>query len=164
MTINAFSMKIPKSRTALRAALMLILSGLAMADETLFQAFIQFVTVLSGQQTLLIWEAIPGGDNRVRSSTTLAETWRDLEVVVAEGTDGSWLDPEPVGLRAFYKIDIPQPDVFSVSPTVISNGGTLIIKAQWVPPVSVSALLEPDGPGQYRVISLNGHPPGEPII
>ena len=60
---------------------------------------------------------------------------------------------------------------------MVSNGSTLIIKAQFLPagssivfdfagppPVSVSALLEPDGPGQYRVISLNGLPPGEPII
>ncbi len=170
-------MKISKPRTALRAVLLLTLSGLAMADEAPLQPSIRFTTGLSGQQTQLTWEAIPGAHYRIRSSTTLAETWRDRAVVVAEGTDGSWMDPEPSGVRAFYKIDLPQPEVFSVSPAVIANGSTLIIKAQClpagcsivfdfggVPPVSVSALLEPDGPGQYRVISLNGLPPGEPII
>lgn len=156
---------------------MMMLAGLAMADQTELQPSIQFTTGYSGQQTLITWEAIPGAHYRVRSSTTLAETWRDRAVVVAEGTDGSWMDPEPAGVRAFYKIDIPQPEVFSVSPAVISEGSSLIIKAQClpagcsivfdfegVPPVSVSAPLVPDGPGQYRVISLNGLPPGEPII
>lgn len=100
-------MKMPKPRTFCCAALLLIMTGLAAADETPLQPSIQFTTGLNGKQSLLRWDAIPGARYRVRSSTTLAETWRDRAVVVAEGTDGSWLDPEPAGTRAFYQIDIP---------------------------------------------------------
>ena len=153
----------------------LLPSGHALAAQAELKPAIQFSEGLTGKQGELRWVAEPGARYRIRSSTDLSGVWRDRAVVTAAGTDGVWQDPEKPSTRAFYSIEIPTAEVFSVSPAVVSTGSTLIIKAQClpagcsivfdlggVPPVLISAPLEPDGVGQYRATISSALPSGEP--
>lgn len=118
-------------------------SHLCRADGTTPPA-VQFQTGLAGNQVVLTWLAQPGARYRIRSSTTLTNPWRDRDVVVAEGTNASWMDPEATGAKAFYQIDIPQAQVFTVEPAVISPGGVLVLTGQSIPPGS-SVVFEIEG-------------------
>ncbi len=172
-------MKMFPTCRSLSASILLLLSGYTIAAPADLRPSIEFTTGLTGSQTRLSWPAIPGAHYRILSCTDLsasagAGAWRERSVVVPTGTDGFWVDPEPTGVRAFYSIEIPAAEVFSVSPAVISSGSTLIIKAQCLPdgcsivfdfggtpPVLISAPLVPDGPGQYRAVVANSADSGE---
>ncbi len=123
-------------------ALLISFSPSLPAVETEFSPSLQFSTGLAGGQNRLTWPAQAGTRYRIRSSGDLSSGtggggWRDRALVEAEGTSGMWLDPEPASPRAFYQVEPPQPEVFSVEPAVLSPGAVLVIAGQCLPPGSV---------------------------
>jgi hypothetical protein len=69
------------------------------------------------------------GDNTnllpsVQFTTDLAAgPWRDRAIVEPGGPIGSLLDAEIPGSRAFYRIDLPQPEIFVMDPAVLGSAG-----------------------------------------
>ncbi len=93
---------------------------------------VQFQQGLAGTQVVLTWQAVPNGRYVVQSATDLTD-WRDREVVTPTSDSGSWMDSEPAGQAAFYRIVLPSAAVFGVEPAVISPGGTIFFTGQSLP-------------------------------
>ena len=107
---------------------------------------VQFQQGLAGTQVVLTWQAVPNGRYVVQSATDLTD-WRDREVVTPTSDSGSWMDSEPAGQAAFYRIVLPSAAVFGVEPAVISPGGDRIMTLEiqrpfscWAFSLSVSSL------------------------
>ena len=99
---------------------------------------LEITSGLPGHQVRLRWPATAGQRYRVERSTTLgsgaAGGWTQLALVEATGADCVWLDPEPTSQKAFYRVTLPQADVFSISPPLLSpTGGELLVRGQSIP-------------------------------
>ncbi len=115
------------------------------ADQLPLTPVLESTTGLAGKQTKLVWSPQSNVRYRVEKSTSLssdgAGAWSTRALV--EG--GESLDPEPPGTRAFYRVPAPQPEVFSVYPTVLGPAGTMLtIEGQCLPAES-SLVLEIEG-------------------
>lgn len=169
-------MKSPLLSRCAAGALLLSLVRLY-ADQQPLTPVLESTTHLGGSRSKVVWSPQSNVRYRVQKSMDLSPGgggsggWSTRALV--EG--GEWLDPEPQGTRAFYRVPAPQPEVFSVEPAVVArSGGMLTLVAQCLPPGSALLLEAPGEPavllpiipgpdGSYRVI-LNGLPPGEPVI
>ncbi len=103
----------------------------------------------------LTWQAEAGLRYRIEKSTTLTASgpggWQQVALVEADGAVGEWLDPEPPGEKAFYRVAVPEPEVFSFSQPVLSqSGGDLLIQGQQLPG-GVVLVLEIDGASSMTV-------------
>lgn len=124
---------------------MLSLSPCAFS-QTAAPPLLEIASGLPGKQVRLTWPAEAGVRYRIERSTTLG-TWSQLALVEAPGRQATWLDPEPTGTRAFYRVSQPQAEVFTVSPTVLSTtGGVLRIHGQLIPA------------GSFLLLSIEGQP------
>ena len=112
--------------------------------------------------------AQPGVQYVVQKSASLTVTgtpggtgpYKRVALVTAGGTTCQWIDPETPGAKAFYRIEIPAPQVFSLEPPILSStGGDIFLSSQLLPPGSFLAL---EIPGQSPVFvaapSTSGHP------
>ena len=71
----------------------------------------------------------------------------------ATQSEATWLDPETVSTRCFYRVTKPLAEIFSIEPPVLSeNGGTFVIQGQSLPSGS-SLFLETEG-GAPQIIAL----------
>jgi hypothetical protein len=88
---------------------------------------LEITSGLPGNQVRLSWPATAGQRYRVERSTTLASSgggaWTQLALVEATGAECVWRDPEPTSQKAFYRVTLPQADVFSISPPLLSPTG-----------------------------------------
>ena len=138
------------------------------ADPGNLTASIQSTQGLVGKQVCLQWVAQPGVQYVVQKSASLTVTgtpggtgpYKRVALVTAGGTTCQWIDPETPGAKAFYRIEIPAPQVFSLEPPILSStGGDIFLRAQLLPPGSFLAL---EIPGQSPVFvaapSTSGHP------
>ncbi|NOS70016.1 MAG: hypothetical protein HOP33_08800, partial [Verrucomicrobia bacterium] len=131
----------------------------------------------SNRQAVLEWNAEPEKTYLVQSADDLSPgtQWKTEEPVRAS-TNGpiKWMAPEVIRERKFYRLILPQPEVFSVEPAFIDSSdsnallyiigqclptnGTVVINGQSFTPTTV------DPNGGWVAISLNGLPPGTPVI
>ncbi|MEO5914929.1 MAG: hypothetical protein ABIS50_11895 [Luteolibacter sp.] len=115
---------------------------------------LEFASGLPGKQVRLSWPGEMGVRYAIEKSTTLASGgtggWAQVALVEAPGSDAVWLDPVPTTQKAFYRISQPQPEVFSISPPMLSTGGgTLLISGQLIP---AGSFLVIEIPGQAPVL------------
>jgi YD repeat-containing protein len=124
---------------------------------------------LPGQQVRLEWPSEPGLRYRIERSTTLspaggASAWKPVALIEATADEAVWLDPEPTTTRSFYRVTVPEAEVFSLSPPLLStSGGTIMVSGQRIPDGStlrleiegtgqVSTPLELVAPGQWQAV------------
>jgi YD repeat-containing protein len=131
----------------------------------------------SNRQAFLEWNAAPARTYLVQSATNLSsETAWKTEEAVRASTSGpvKWTAPEALGAQKYYRLVLPQPEVFSVEPAFVNSddpgalfyltgqclptNGTVVINGQ---SFSVTSF---DTNGSWIALSLNGLPPGTPII
>lgn len=150
------------SRSVLMASALLLIGPPLFADNAPPVPSMSFSRGLAGEQVRLTWTAQPGVRYRI-SKTTGLDDWKERALVETQGTNGSWQDVEPSGGRAFFRIEPPQAEVFSVEPAVISPGGELLVRAQCLPPGAALAIemegmpmitvpLTPQPDGTYRAV------------
>jgi YD repeat-containing protein len=115
---------------------------------------LEFTAGLPGKQVRLGWHAIPGTRYRIEKSNDLSpDSWKRIALVEASHPDAVWLDPETVGEHCFYRVTLPEAEVFSIGPPVLSeNGGRLAVHGQNLPPGS-SLMIETEG-GAPQFVAL----------
>ena len=133
----------------LATLLLLVIPASLRAESPLGQPLLEITSGLPGNQVRLSWRATVGQSYRIERSTTLtsadAGSWTQLALVKASGTECVWLDPEPTTQKAFYRLTLPQADVFSISQPLLSpTGGELLVRGQAIPTGSL-LVLEIDG-------------------
>ena len=140
------------------------------ADPGNLTASIQSTQGLVGKQVCLQWVAQPGVQYVVQKSASLTVTgtpggtgpYKRVALVTAGGTTCQWIDPETPGAKAFYRIEIPAPQVFSLEPPILSStGGDIFLRAQLLPPGSFLAL---EIPGQSPVFAALDPVAGQPGV
>lgn len=159
-----------------------ILADRVLADGTDSAPLLQLASGLPGMQVRLSWPGQTGVRDAIEKSTTLAGGgaggWAQVALVEANGPDAFWLDPVRTTEKAFYRIVQPQPDVFSISPPLVSTtGGTLLIQGQLIPPgsslvlsiagqadVIVALVEDPAHPGTWIATLLGASLPGGAVI
>ncbi len=163
-------------RTRLFAAsMMLSLPVVLFADESVPPPLLEFASGLPGQQVRLSWPAEAGLRYRIERSTTLGGGWSQVALVEARSAAGVWLDPEPTGQRAFYRVIQPQAEVFSITPPLLQPfGGGLVVHGQCLPAGSVLVLevegvpisipLESLGNGLWRALVSASFNPGDRVV
>lgn len=85
---------------------------------------VDFIQGLAGKQVQLTWASSSGLSYRIESSADL-NNWQLRSIVGADDSTASWVDPSSVGQSLYYRILLPQSEVFVVETAVISPGGTL---------------------------------------
>jgi YD repeat-containing protein len=159
----------PVNKHLLALLLLAVPSHRHFAEAPLQQPVLEFASGLPGQQVRLLWPAEPGLRYRIEKSTTLSQAdgsgtspWKSVAMVEATSDEADWLDPEPTTSRAFYRVSLPDAEIFSLSPPLLStSGGTIIVTGQRLPPGGfltleiegvgqVSAPLEFLAPGRWR--------------
>lgn len=131
----------------------------------------------SNRQAVLEWNAEPAKTYLVQSAGDLMSgtPWK-TEAPVRASTVGpiKWMAPEALGERKYYRLVLPQPGVFSVEPAFVNsddpaallyligqcfptNGSVVINGLNFTPTLA-------DSNGGWMAISLNGLPPGTPIL
>jgi YD repeat-containing protein len=125
----------------------------------------------------LVWNAQRDSIYKVQSALTLgtAPTWITEDIVISSSNGpAQWMAPESLGTTKFYRLVLPQPEVFSVEPTFIDSSdptALLYIIGQLLPTNGLVMInghvLTPtiiNSNGVWAAVSLNGLPPGEPVI
>jgi YD repeat-containing protein len=131
----------------------------------------------SNRQAVLEWNAEPAKTYLVQSATNLApETVWKTEVPVRASSAGpiQWMAPEVLRTQKYYRLVLPQPEVFSVEPAFVNSddpaalfylvgqcfptNGSVVINGLHFTPTLV------DSNGGWMAVSLNGLPPGTPVI
>jgi YD repeat-containing protein len=131
----------------------------------------------SNRQAALEWNAEPARTYLVQSTTNLssATEWKTEEAVRAASSGPvKWTAPEALSSQKFYRLILPQPEVFAVEPSFINSedpaalfyligqmlptNGSVVINGQNF----TVASFDPDG--SWVALSLNGLPPGTPIL
>ena len=131
----------------------------------------------SNREAVLEWNAAPARTYLVQSATNLSpETvWKTEEAVrAAEVGPIKWMSPEALNSQKYYRLVLPQPEVFSVEPSFVNSAdpaalfyligqcfptnGSVVINGLNFTPTLV------DSNGGWLAISLNGLPPGTPIL
>ncbi len=138
----------------LATLLWLVVPALLRAESPPAQPLLEITSGLPGNQVRLSWSATVGQSYRIERSTALASgaagSWTQLALVEAAGAECVWLDPEPTSQKAFYRVTIPQADVFSISPPLLSpSGGELLVRGQRIPA------------GSFLVLEIDGAPPSQ---
>jgi YD repeat-containing protein len=131
----------------------------------------------SNRQAVLEWNAEPAKTYLVQSATNLSpETVWKTEDAVRASTNGpiKWMAPESLRTQKYYRLILPQPEVFSVEPSFVNSDdptALLYLIGQCFPTngsVFINGLnFTPtlvDSNGGWMAISLNGLPPGTPIL
>ncbi|MEI7955672.1 MAG: hypothetical protein WCJ66_10935, partial [Verrucomicrobiota bacterium] len=134
--------------------LWLVMPGWLRAENPQASPLLEITSGLPGNQVRLSWPATVGQSYRIERSTALASGdaggWTQLALVEATGAECVWLDPEPTSQKAFYRVTIPQADVFSISPPLLSpTGGELLVRGQRIPT------------GSFMVLEVDGAPPSQ---
>ena len=83
----------------------------------------------SNLSAFLIWDAVPDEVYQVQSASNLASaTWKTEQPVKA-GSIGpiKWIAPESLGNQKFYRLALPQPQIFSIEPASFASGTTVDI-------------------------------------
>lgn len=144
-----------------------------------------FAAGLPGKQVKLSWAAQPGVRYAVERSTGLSSDgsggggggWIRVALVDGDGPTAEWRDPEAVASQCFYRVTVPQAEVFEADPPLLGmTGGTITLHAQLLPAGSslsleiqglgvVSAPLVAGAPGTWTA-SFGGtfFPPGTIVI
>lgn len=154
--------------------MMLALPPCLFADESVPPPLLEFASGLPGQQVRLSWPAETGLRYRIERSTTLG-VWSQVALVEARSAAGVWLDPEPTGQRAFYRVIQPQAEVFSITPPLLQPfGGGLVVHGQCLPAGSVLVLevegvpmelpLVSLGNGLWRAVAAASFNPGDRVV
>jgi YD repeat-containing protein len=80
----------------------------------------------------LTWDALSDGVYLVQSKTNLENAvWKTEEPVRSSIGPIKWMAPEALERSKFYRLVLPQPDIFGVEPSVISTqGGTIYLLGQ----------------------------------
>ena len=80
--------------------------------------------------------------------------------VTAESATCQWVDPEGAGANAFYRIEIPGPQVFALEPAVLSpTGGDIFVRGQCLPDGSFLALeIAGQAPILVPLVPVAGQP------
>jgi YD repeat-containing protein len=150
------------------------------AESSDFSPLLEFAIGLPGKQVKLTWPTQPGLRYHVEKSATLGAAggtsgggWTRVAVLDATGPSLEWRDPQALTERCFYRVTIPQPEVFSLEPAVLGpTGGTVQVHAQCLPTDSVLELLNDAGTvvgsfaltevsaGLYRSTVTGAFPPG----
>ena len=131
----------------------------------------------SNRQAVLEWNAAPEKTYLVQSADDLSPgtQWKTEEPVRSSGNGPiRWTAPEVLRSQKYYRLGLPQPEVFSVEPVFVNSAdpgallyiigqclptnGTIVINGQNFSPTLV------DTNGGWMAISLNGLPPGTPIF
>ena len=132
-----------------------------------------------GLRFVLSWDGLPEGTAGIQVSDALApdSSWTTVDLVKpAPGSVGPirWMAPESLRERQFFQLELPQPELFSVEPSFVDSSesnAVLYLLGQCLP---TNATVEVNGfrlaptlvnsNGVWAKISLNGLPPGQPII
>ena len=128
-------------------------------------------------QVILEWQAELGKTYLVQSTDDLAPDaeWKTEEPVTATKAGPiRWMSPESIRERKFYRLVLPQPAIYSVEPAFVNSGdptALFYIFGQCLPTngsVVINGLnftpTQVDSNGTWVAISLNGLPPGTPVI
>ncbi len=123
----------------------------------------------------LTWVGVPGVVYRVQSTTNLtaAASWVTVEAVTATTTPIRWTAPEVIKDSRYYRLQA-QPEIISLEPSFVDASDTnavLYLLGQFLP---TNATVVINGQsfiptivnsnGVWATVSLNGLPPGEPVI
>jgi YD repeat-containing protein len=129
----------------------------------------------------LSWEAEDGVSYVIETSTNLAgpagTRWRGADVAVKSSAVGPirWMAPESIRGSRYYRV-VTQPTIRDVQPAFVNSDDTnavLYIIGQLFPSNAIAFINghnfnmqhdSPGGSGDVWSISLNGLPPGEPIL
>lgn len=130
----------------------------------------------SNRRAVLQWNTDPGKSYIIQSTDDLAATngWKDVDLASKSSVGPiRWMAPESLSQQKYYRLVLPQPEVFSVEPALVDSSdpgallslygqclptnGTVIINGQNFTPTST------DPNGTWITISLNSLPPGTPI-
>ena len=123
----------------------------------------------------LSWEAEPGVLYRVQTSTNVGKnsSWIFSDAVLADSTTARVEIPAAGKSAQFFRLEA-HPEIFSVEPTFVDSSNTnavLYVLGQLLPndaTVFINGHQVDSAPvgsnGVWRVLSLNGLPPGEPIL
>ncbi|MDB6066227.1 MAG: wapA, partial [Pedosphaera sp.] len=130
-------MKISTSRLtafAFTIALLIHAPVELMADTTLQLGLTQpNVPAGSSQSAFLQWTAASDGIYKVQSNTNLdgSSPWITEEPVQANVGPIRWMAPESIEKSKYYRLLLPQPDIFSVEPALLTtSGGTVYLIGQ----------------------------------
>src|ERR1043166_593606 len=123
------------------------------------------------------WDGQRDVTYKIQSATTLgdASVWKTEDIVMSSSNGPvRWMAPEALSTAKYYRLVLPQPEIFSVEPTFIDSSdptALLYILGQLLPTngfvVINGHVLTPtiiDSNGVWGAVSLNGLPPGDPII
>ena len=149
------------------------------AAATPTTATIRFTgTDFEGRQNFQVeWHAEASGTYLVQSADSLSSGtgWQTIDSVTSSNAGPvKWMAPEVLHTQKFYRLILPQPQIFSVEPGVVDttvSNQFLYLLGQGLP---TNADVVIDGVhftpelvnsnGVWARISLNGLPPGEPVL
>jgi YD repeat-containing protein len=167
------------SRTAAQVGAILWLAFPSFAPATSLQLNFTVPSSFneSNRQAVLEWNAEPARIYLVQSTDDLSPgtTWKTEESVMATAVGPlRWMAPEAIRDRKYYRLILPRPEVFSVEPAFVNSddpaalfyligqcfptNGSVVINGLNFTPTLV------DSNGGWLAISLNGLPPGTPIL
>ena len=129
------------------------------------------------QNFQLQWNADAAGNYLVQSADGLSSSnnWQTVDSVnAAQAGPVRWMAPEPLRSQKYYRLVLPQPEIFSVEPGVMDTSVPdqyLYILGQGLPSnadVVIDGLhFTPEiinSNGVWARVLLNGLPPGEPVL
>jgi YD repeat-containing protein len=131
----------------------------------------------SNRTAALVWVAQRDLSYKVQSAISLGNTstWK-TEDLVTSSSNGPvrWTAPELLSTTKYYRLLLPQPEISSVEPTFVDLSdptALLYILGQLLPTngfVMINGhVLTPtiiNSNGVWAAVSLNGLPPGEPVV
>ncbi|MFO1514980.1 MAG: hypothetical protein U1F83_19085 [Verrucomicrobiota bacterium] len=125
---------------------------------------------------ILEWAGEPSKTYIIQSTDDLGATngWQDVDVVTCKSSDPCRWDSGGCRQARFFRLVLPQPQIYSVEPSFVNSAdpaALLYVTGQGLPTngsVVINGLnFTPtlvDSNGGWMAISLNGLPPGTPII
>jgi YD repeat-containing protein len=128
------------------------------------------------RSAVLTWDAQRDLGYTVQAATTLRiPDWKTLDLVVSSSNGPvRWMAPESLRDQRFYRLILPQPEIFSVEPSFVDSSdpsAVLYILGQLLPTNAIVVIggetFTPtivNSNGVWGIVSLNGLPPGTPII
>jgi YD repeat-containing protein len=128
--------------------------------------------VLSGDRFGIQWDVIPDAIYKVQSTTSLGpgSEWVTEEPVSTNQVGPiRWMAPESMSSGRFYRVVLPQPEIFSIEPSVIgTNGGTVYVVGQCLGtngtlrlgPANGGIERPGSGDGRFMIVNLPPLPEG----
>ena len=110
----------------LLAVLLILLPSVIRADTSLQVGIAPPASANESNRTAyLTWTAAAGNNYLVQSSTNISNpsAWT-TEDAVSAGTVGplKWMAPEALEVQKYYRLILPQPQIFSVEPAIVAPG------------------------------------------